>query len=140
MRAVSAVTRWLGRRPARGRKLRREALFLDLAANTAWYGLVAFGPRPLARGLSLGAIAGLATIALPPLLGLGRAANKRVGRGTTAWAQGQTLALYVTGGLAAAFAAWLGRELERGRLVEQTRAKLDGVWSKINARKPGLVH
>ncbi len=123
-----------GRHP-KGKQLRRDALVGDLVANTAWVGLVGAGGKPLPRGVGLGLLAGVGAVVLPPLLGLGRAP-----RGRSALVKGETVALYLAGGLVAAGAAWVARELEQGRLVEDARAKLDEVRSKINARKSGMIH
>lgn len=135
MRALSKLASAVGLSPPKGRRLRRDALVGDLVANTAWFGLVSAGGRPLPRGLGLGLLAGIGALVLPPILGLGRAP-----RGRSAWVQGETVALYLAGGLVAAGAAWVAHEIEQGRLMDDARAKLDEVRSKINARKSGMIH
>jgi hypothetical protein len=106
MRALSKTVRALGRRPARGRRLFRQTLLGDLAANSLYYSLAAAGRRPRGRGLLLGAAAGLGAAALPPLLGLGRSPGAKFPVTPL-----MTLALYTAGGLAAAAA---GRALGSG--------------------------
>ena len=74
MRALKKGARALGRRPARGRRLHRQALVGDLVSNTLFYSLVSLGKprRPFLRGAVLGALAGVGAVVLPPYLGLGR--------------------------------------------------------------------
>jgi hypothetical protein len=59
--------------PGRRLRLRRAALAGDLASNALYYALAAPGrsPRPVARGLGLGVLAGLGAVVLAPRLGLG---------------------------------------------------------------------
>jgi hypothetical protein len=96
MRALTRTARALGRRPARGRRLFRQTLLGDLAANALYYSLAAGGRRSARRGLLLGAAAGVGAATLPQLLGLGRSPGAK-------WPVTplMTMALYTAGGLAA---------------------------------------
>jgi hypothetical protein len=98
-RSLKKGVRWLGFRPARGKRLHRQALLGDIISNTLFYSLVAVGrPRhPYGRGALLGALAGLGALVLPPFLGLGRRPSRA--RTSTAWL---TVAWYFLGGLSAA--------------------------------------
>ncbi len=98
-RSLKKGFRWLGLRPARGRRLHRQSLVGDLISNSLFYSLVAMGrpKHPYARGALLGALAGLGAVVLPPYLGLGR----RPSRARTSTAL-LTVAWYVLGGLSAA--------------------------------------
>jgi hypothetical protein len=135
MRALKRGAKFLGISPPRGKALFRDAMVGDLVANTAWYGLVGSGMHPFSRGMTLGLLAGLGAVVLPPWLGLGQAP-----RGRTPLVQGETVALYLLGGLVTATVAWLGREVREGRLVDDVTQAASGVRARINARKSGLVH
>jgi hypothetical protein len=99
MRALAKGTRLLGRRPARGQRLHRQALVGDLVSNTLFYSLVSLGKprRPYLRGLTLGLLAGASAVLLPPYLGLG----KRPARAQPRTAL-LTVAYYTLAGLSAA--------------------------------------
>lgn len=98
-RALKKGARALGLRPARGRRLHRQALVGDLVSNSLFYALVALGRprRPFLRGAVLGLLAGLGAVVLPPSLGLGRRPSRA--RSSTSLL---TVAGYTLGGLAAA--------------------------------------
>jgi hypothetical protein len=99
-RALARTLRAVGVRPPRGRRLFRQTLLGDLAANALYYSLVELtGHREGAwrRGSLLGAAAGLGAAVLPPLLGFGPRLN--LSRPRT---PALTLAWYLAGGLAAA--------------------------------------
>jgi hypothetical protein len=78
----------------------------DLVSNTLYYSLVGVGERGSeeTRGVVLGVLAGVGTVVLPPLFGLGSAPSRR----TPATAV-MTVAWYTLGGLAAAATARLLR-------------------------------
>ncbi|MBF5043021.1 hypothetical protein FGE12_11550 [Aggregicoccus sp. 17bor-14] len=99
MRALKKGAHLLGRRPAHGRRLHRQALAGDLAANSLFYALVALGKprRPYLRGLTLGVLAGVGAVVLPPYLGLGRRPARAQPRTALL-----TVAYYTLAGLAAA--------------------------------------
>jgi hypothetical protein len=99
MRALKKGARWLGLRPAHGRRLYRQSLVGDLVSNSLFYALVAVGRprRPYLRGAVLGALAGLGAVMLPPWLGLGKGPSRA--RPSTSLL---TVAWYTLGGLAAA--------------------------------------
>ena len=98
-RSLKKGFRWLGLRPAHGRRLHRQSLAGDLISNSLFYSLVAMGrpKHPYLRGAILGALAGLGAVVLPPYLGLGR----RPSRARTSTAL-LTVAWYLLGGLSAA--------------------------------------
>lgn len=98
-RALVRGTRKLGFEPPAPEYRQPAALAGELASNTLYYTLVGLGrkPSPLLRGGALGSLAGLAAVALPPVLGLGRAP-----RGTTKDTQAMTAGWYLIGGLVAA--------------------------------------
>ena len=79
----------------------------DLAVNSLYYSLVGSGKNAVARGLLLGAAAGVGGVLLPGPLGLGTAPSAR-----TPQTQAMTLAWYTVGGLVAGAVA---RELRRSR-------------------------
>lgn len=93
-RALAAAIRGLCGRVPGARKLRRMALVGDLVANTLFYGALFAGtPRPFARGVAGGALAGLAAAALAPAFGLERRFRARPQRSlTVAWYAGAGLA------------------------------------------------
>lgn len=98
-RALVKGARRLGFGPPSPETRRPIALAGELASNTLYYTLVGLGrkPSPLLRGGALGSVAGLAAVALPPMLGLGRQP-----RGTTKNTQAMTAGWYLIGGLVAA--------------------------------------
>ena len=83
-------------------ELHRWALLGDIVGNTIYYASIGRGAgrAKWGRALVLGTAAGVGAMALPPVLGLGRAPNSQYT--STHW---MTLGLYVTGALAAAAAA-----------------------------------
>jgi hypothetical protein len=104
-RAVSKLVSRGGVRrfvPGKRRELQRTALAGDLAMNALFYALVAPGrsPRPLARGLVFGALAGVGAVVLAPKLGLGHRPS-----GATVETALLTIAWYGIGGVAAGLAA-----------------------------------
>jgi hypothetical protein len=98
-RSLKKGSRWLGIRPAHGRRLYRQALVGDLISNSLFYSLVALGrPRhPYLRGAILGTLAGLGAVVLPPYLGLGCRPSRA--KASTSLL---TVAWYLLGGLSAA--------------------------------------
>jgi hypothetical protein len=83
-------------------ELHRWALVGDIIANTMYYASIGRGAGRgrWGRALVLGTAAGVGAMALPPLIGLGRAPNSQYT--STHW---MTLGLYLTGALASAAAA-----------------------------------
>ncbi len=100
-RALRLLSRYAGRKPARGKRLHRQALVGDLVSNTLYYALVGLGRprRPFLRGALLGSLAGVGAVLLGPRLGLGEAPG-RARLSTTLL----TVAWYTLGGLGAAWA------------------------------------
>lgn len=133
MRAFRDVARGLGFQPPRGKELRRDALVGDVVANAAYYALVARGRRPFMRGASLGLLAGIGAIVLPPMLGLGRSPRSTLVRG-------ETVGLYVLGGLAAAATAFLVKSIEESRILSCARAAAAEVATGVNQRNSGMIH
>ncbi len=99
MRSLEKGVRFLGGEPAKGRQLHRQTLAGDLLSNGLYFSLVALGRprRPYLRGATLGLLAGLGAVVLPPRLGLGRKPSRA--RPSTSLL---TVAWYTLGGLAAA--------------------------------------
>lgn len=135
MRAFKELSRALGVRPPRGERLRRSALASDLVANTAWFGLVGRGRHPFVRGASLGLLAGLGAVVLPPYLGLGRAP-----RGRSLLVRGETVGLYLLGGLAAATVAFVFKDLGRGRVLDRAKRAAEEARSGVTQRNSGMIH
>lgn len=83
-------------------ELHRWALLGDIVANTLYYASIGRGGgrAKWGRALVLGTAAGVGAMALPPLIGLGRAPNSQY---TSTHLM--TLGLYLTGALASAAAA-----------------------------------
>jgi hypothetical protein len=135
MRALKKLGRGVGVRAGHGRTLRRRALIGDLVANTAFFALVARGRRPMTRGLTLGLLAGIGALALPPVLGLGRAPRSR-----RRSVQLETIGLYVIGGIAAAGVAWLARNSHDRRVLDEGRARAELVHEHVNTRDSGMIH
>jgi hypothetical protein len=83
-------------------ELHRWALVGDIVANTIYYASIARGTGRArwGRALVLGTAAGVGAMALPPVIGLGRAPNSEY---TSTHLM--TLGLYLTGALASAAAA-----------------------------------
>ena len=107
-RALARAIESLGGKPPSGQRLRGAALAGDLISNSLYFSLVGAGEAEhrWRRGLLLGLGAGLGTVLLPPLLGLG---NRPAGRAHAT--QAMTVAWYVAGGLTAAGAQrYLGRD------------------------------
>jgi hypothetical protein len=88
--------------PGKRKELWRTALAGDLAANALLYALAAPGrsPRPVARGLFLGTLAGVGAVLLAPKLGLGHRPSD-----ATVETAVLTVAWYAIGGVAAGVAA-----------------------------------
>jgi hypothetical protein len=129
MRALKGISEALGFAPPRGAKLRRDALIGDIVANTAYFGLASRGWHPFVRGASLGLLAGLGAVALPPYLGLGRTP-----RGLSTLVKGETVGLYLLGGLAAATVAYAMKTLERTRVADAD------VTEGVTQRNSGMIH
>ena len=68
----------------------------DILSNGLYYTLVGSGKHAVARGLALGALAGVGGVLLPGPLGLGEAPTNR-----TPQTQAMTVAWYTVGGLVA---------------------------------------
>ncbi len=139
MRALKKGAELFGLKPPRGRALRRDAMIGDLITNAAWFALAAGGSRSrgahLSRGLFLGLLAGVGALVLPPMLGLGnqpRAGNTVV--------QGETVGLYVLGGLAAAGAALIARSVQNRGVLAMARAAAEDARLGVNARNSGMIH
>ncbi len=100
-RALRILSRYLGRKPARGKRLHRQALVADVLSNGLYYALVALGRprRPFLRGALLGGLAGVGAVLLGPRLGLGEAPSR-----ATPSTSLLTVAWYTLGGLGAAWA------------------------------------
>jgi hypothetical protein len=104
----------------------------DLLGNTAWYGLVRIGryPRPVLRGVILGAVAGVSTVALGRQTLGGRRAV-----GLTPEVQAMTVAYYTAAGLVAGL---VGRAFAEMRAmtphpVRTTRRRVGGAWEDREA-------
>lgn len=98
-RAIAGSLRAAGIDPPMGQKLQGVAMGMDVISNGLFYALIGL-VRPknaLGGGSAIGTIAGLAAIALPPVLGLGRKPTLRQPR-TAA----MTFAWYFAGAMAAA--------------------------------------
>lgn len=97
-RTIASCFEAMGRDSPSSDRLYVASLAVDVATNTAFYSLLGLGGREAAplRGAMLGLGAGLATVALSPLLGLGRSPANR-SRST----QAMTVAWYGLGGLVA---------------------------------------
>lgn len=102
MRALARTFRASGEEPPPRDTLYDLTLAGDLVANSLYYSLVGDGDRDevWGRGALLGLAAGVGTVVLPPLLGLGGAPSRR-----TPATAAMTVAWYTLGGLAAAAAA-----------------------------------
>lgn len=101
-RALARAIRGAGGTPPGRDALQAEALAGDLMFNAGLFGAaVALGPRGSApaRGALVGAAAGLATLALPPRLGIGPGPARLAAR-----TRAMTVGLYVGGGLLAGLA------------------------------------
>lgn len=110
-RSLAGLIRTTGHPPPARDRLQGVALAGDLASNTALFGLaVAAGPAHSApvRGLAAGVVAGLLTLALPPVLRIGPP-PRRLPRAT----QAATVALYAGGGLVSGLAARRRANLDR---------------------------
>jgi hypothetical protein len=135
MRALKGIATALGFDPPRGKKLRRDALIGDIAANTAFYSLVARGRHPLMRGATLGLLAGLGAVVLPPYLGLGKAP-----RGRSDIVKAETVGVYVVGGLAAAAVAWLVMSTRDRTALERAKRAAEEARLGVNQRNSGMIH
>lgn len=133
MRAFAGLAEALGFKPPRGKELRRDALLGDIVANSAWFGLASHGHHPFLRGASLGLLAGLGALTLPPVLGLGRTPR-------SALVKGETVGLYVLGGLAAAAATLLVRSFDESRVLDRARRAAEDAREDVNQRNSGMIH
>lgn len=133
MRALKGLSRAVGLRAPRGRELRRDALIGDLVANTAWFGLAGRGRHPFVRGTWLGLLAGMGAVFLPPLLGLGKGPK-------TSLVKGETVALYLLGGLAAAGVAYLVQTRGQGGVLERARKAAEEARMGVTQRNSGMIH
>ncbi len=97
-RALAIGLESVGVDPPGYETLQAVALAGDIATNTLYYALAGLGPREGAtlRGAIWGAIGGVGTAVLPPLVGLGH----REAAGTPA-RTAMTIAWYLAGGIAA---------------------------------------
>lgn len=100
-RSMRLASRYLGRKPAHGKRLYRQAMVGDLVSNALYFALVAVGRprRPYLRGTLLGSLAGVGAVLLGPKLGLGRKPSRDVPTTSTL-----TVLWYTLGGLGAAWA------------------------------------
>jgi hypothetical protein len=91
-------------------ELHKWALVGDIVANTIYYASIGRGAGRArwGRALVLGTAAGVGAVALPPLIGLGRAPNSQYTSTNL-----MTLGLYLTGALASAAAASYMRAPQR---------------------------
>jgi hypothetical protein len=101
-RSMRLASRYLGRKPAHGKHLYRQALVGDILSNALYFAMVGLGrpKRPYLRGTLLGSLAGLGAVLLGPKLGLGRKPSRDVPTTSTL-----TVLWYTLGGLSAAWAA-----------------------------------
>lgn len=100
-RSLRVASRYLGRKPARGKRLHRQALVGDILSNTLYFTLVALGrpQRPYLRGALLGSLAGVGAVLLGPKMGLGKKPSR-----ATPTTSLLTVVWYTIGGLGAAWA------------------------------------
>ena len=100
-RSMRIASRYLGRKPAHGKRLYRQAMAGDLISNALYFALVALGrpQRPYLRGTLLGSLAGVGSVLLGPKLGLGKKPSRAVPTTSTL-----TVLWYTLGGLGAAWA------------------------------------
>jgi hypothetical protein len=98
-RALRAIARQAGAPFSGSRDLERETMAGDLVANTAYYALIGAGrdEHVMARGLTLGLLAGIGALLLPRPMGLGDPPNAH-----NPVTQVMTVAWYVIGGITAA--------------------------------------
>lgn len=117
MRGVIKLFQLFGASPPTGRRLRTVTLLGDLLTNTLYYSRVP-GLRNTSRlrALVLGSGAGIAAQILSPVLGLGK---KPIARQKTT--RLMTVAWYLIGGLAAAWAARKPHSSTRHSSPEHTR-------------------
>jgi len=135
MRVLKGIAEALGLEPPRGKQLRRDALIGDILANTAFFSLAARGRHPIARGGTLGLLAGLGAVFLPPLLGLGEAP-----RGRSKVIKAETVGLYLLGGLAAAGVAWLVHTAMDHGALERAKHAAEEARLGVNQRNSGMIH
>lgn len=102
MRAIAQAMRAADQQPPPRQQLYWLALGSDILSNALYYSLVSVGSRRYIwqRGALLGILAGLGTVFLSPVLGLGRQPRQH-----TPATQLMTIAWYLIGGLAAAATA-----------------------------------
>jgi hypothetical protein len=135
MRAFKGIAEALGFDAPRGKNLRRDALIGDIIANTAFFSLAAGGRKPLLRGVTLGLLAGIGAVVLPPYLGLGKAP-----RGRSKVVRAETVGLYVLGGLAAAGVAWFGAGSGDRGALERAKSAAEEARHGVNQRNSGMIH
>lgn len=102
MRAIAASLRAVDQTPPQRDSLYWLAMLGDLASNSLYYSLVGFGdPANMwRRGAILGGAAGIGTVIVPRLIGLGRQPDQQ-----TPQTQIMTCLWYLAGGLAASAVA-----------------------------------
>jgi hypothetical protein len=112
MRALRRYVPALRNERPRSGRLRNIALVGDLVANTLYYSAIAARDRNTTwtRAATMGVAAGAGALLLPQPMGLGHAPGSEVRAN-----QAMTVAWYVAGALAAAFAA---NSIRYGRLSE----------------------
>lgn len=102
IRAIAASLRAVDQEPPSRDTLYWLAMAGDIASNSIYYSLVGVGDRKHVwrRGILLGTAAGIGTVIVPRLVGLGRQPNQQ-----TPDTQIMTFLWYLVGGIAAAAAA-----------------------------------
>ena len=95
-RSIAAGLESLGFASPPEDRLQAIALGSEIVCNTAFYSLAATGRPSYARGAALGSVAGLAAVALPPVLGLGHRSAARTRKTAV-----MTFCWYLAGGLVA---------------------------------------
>jgi hypothetical protein len=101
MQALTKLVGAFGAAAPTGRTLYAITLLGDLASNTLYFALVGAGGSAwaLRTGTSLGIVAGVGAVGLPPRLGLAAVTTNR-----TPLTQALTVGLYVAGGVTAGVA------------------------------------
>jgi hypothetical protein len=95
-RSIAAGMEAAGFEPPPENQLQVLALGGDLVSNSLYYSLAATGKPSFAKGVALGAVAGLGAVVLPPYLGLGHRPGAR-----TPQTAAMTFCWYLAGGLVA---------------------------------------
>ena len=98
-RTIAAARQHLGMADASTAELHREALAGDLVSHAMYFAMVGTGTsaQVWGRGLTLGLVAGVGALTLPPQLGLGDPPSMESPR-----TRALTLAYFLAGGLVAA--------------------------------------